>query len=110
VDHYADKHTLVTTDVHALTEAPVELSKPLTDKTVTEKDTITLSCQLSKAGQTVTWFKDGAVLSLSDSRYVIENSEFSYMLTVHDCELADGGQYTLQCADVSTTASVAVEG
>lgn len=101
---------IITTDVTTLTEAPVELSKPLTDKTVTEKDTISLSCQLSKAGQTVIWLKDGVELSLEDTRYVIENHEFSYMLTVHDCELANAGEYTLQCGDISTTAKVAVEG
>ena len=88
----------------------MELSKPLTDKTLVEKETINLSCQLSKAGQTVTWLKDGVELTLSDSRYVIENQEFSYSLTVQDCELVDAGQYTLQCGDVSTTAKVAVEG
>ena len=83
---------------------------PLVDQKTTETHTVTLECELSKPNKPVTWYKDGAELTLSDAHYTITCDDCKYSLTIQDCTLDDGAQYSLRCGDADTSANLTVGG
>jgi len=89
-------------------ELPVEVIIPLSDMETIENKTVTFECELSKPDQKVTWLKDGAELSLSDTHYKITSDEGKYTLTIFNCTLDDTAEYTIKCGDVSSSAKLTV--
>ena len=92
------------------TELPVEIVTPLDSGETTETETFTFDCELSKPNKKVTWYKGEQSISLDDSHFTISNDGYKYSLTLHECTLDDGAEYTLRCDDVSTTATLTVKG
>ena len=86
------------------------MTVPLSDTEVTETQTVNLWCELSKPNQTVTWYRDGADIPLTDTHYKISNEEFRYTLAIDNCLLEDGAEYSMACGDVSTSATLTVGG
>ena len=75
-----------------------------------ETRTETFECELSKPNQKVTWLRDGVELDVADTHYKISTAECTYSLTVVNCTLDDTAEYTLRVDDVSTSATLLVEG
>ena len=74
------------------------------------EETLTLSCELSKPGQEVTWLKNNTPLSLSDERFEIVNKDCSYQLHIGKVTPEDEGDYQLRIGDLECTAKVTVMG
>jgi len=83
---------------------------PLSDGVVTESDNFTFVCELSKPQKKVTWYKGDQTISLDDAHFTISNDDYKYSLTLNECTLDDGAEYTVKCDDVSTTATLKVKG
>ena len=73
-------------------------------------ETVTLSCELSKPGQEVTWLRNNVPLSLSDERFEIVNKDCSYQLHIRKVTQEDEGDYQVRIGDLECTAKVTVTG
>ena len=73
-------------------------------------ETLTLSCELSKPGQEVTWLRNNIPLSLNDERFEIVNKDCSYQLQIGKVTREDEGHYQLRIGDLECTAKVTVTG
>ena len=93
-----------------IAEVAIEVTIPLSDIETVEHKTVTFECELNKPNKEVTWYKDGTALSVADAHYKITTEDFKYTLTVVDCNLDDGAEYTMKIGDVSTSAKLIVEG
>uniref|UniRef100_A0A669QNP8 Obscurin n=1 Tax=Phasianus colchicus TaxID=9054 RepID=A0A669QNP8_PHACC len=90
-------------------ELPVKISKPLADISVTQKDKVTLECELSRPNVDVKWFKDGKELRQSKKVGIISQGN-KRSLIIHKCEYEDQGTYTCQAAEDKTSATLKVHG
>lgn len=88
----------------------MEVIVPLQPVRTPEKTTAKLECQLSKPNKQVVWFKNSIEISPTDSHYSIVNEDCSYSITVYDCSLDDGAEYTLQYQEVETSATLTIDG
>ena len=73
-------------------------------------ETVTLSCELSKPGQEVTWLRNNVALSLNDERFEIVNKDCLYQLHIGKVTQEDEGDYQLRIGDLECTAKVTVMG
>ncbi len=53
---------------------------PLKEKTVTEGESVTLECEISKAGEKVTWFKDGQPITPDEHFNITVEGEYKESL------------------------------
>ena len=90
-------------------EIPTTFTKDLRDVEVPEQDTIILECELSKKGKPVKWLKDGVEI-VPGGRIEVIYDRFCHQLIIEDATLEDMGKYSCVCGDVSTSATVTVEG
>ena len=90
-------------------EIPTTFTKDLRDVEVPEQDTIILECELSKKGKPVKWLKDGVEI-VPGGRIEVVYDRFCHQLIIDDATLEDMGKYSCVCGDVSTSATVTVEG
>ena len=90
-------------------EKPTEFRKPLKDLTAKETDTVTLECELNKPDVPVKWLKDGQELT-PDDRVKFSVDQYLHQLIMTDVTLDDTAKYSCVCGDVSTEATVTVEG
>ncbi len=88
----------------------MEVVTPLSDTTVTESDSVSFTCELNKPNKKVTWYKDEVEISLSDTHYTITSEDYSYNLVINDSTLSDTGNYRMAVEDVSTSATLTVNG
>ncbi|XP_062424693.1 obscurin isoform X1 [Rhea pennata] len=98
-----DKQTTASLAVHAL---PARIKESLKDKEVTEGQTATLHCELTKVAQ-VEWRKGSSSLKVSD-KYKMRQEGTVTKLLIHDVELKDAGEYTCVCGEQETTAALIV--
>ena len=96
--------------VFNLTEKPAEFSKPLKDIKDKESGTVTLECELSKPNATVTWLKDGEEIKPDDEHIKAVVDEYTHKLVMSDITLDDAAKYSCVVDDVSTEATLTVEG
>lgn len=84
---------------------------PLKDTTVPEEETVTLTCETSKANQKVTWLKNGKPLNLKDkNQYKIVSEGTKHTLTIPKCVKEDTAEFTCQLGDKKTSGKLTVEG
>lgn len=74
-----------------------------------EKQTATLKCELTKENATVKWLKNGKEIAPNDHFEIITDG-FQQKLIIHDTTLDDKAEYTCVCGDVSTKATLTIEG
>ena len=91
------------------TEIPVEITSPLQDREVTETETTSFKCQLSKPNMKVKWLYDGKEVP-RHPRFIKSTHEFDQILTIKSSELGDAGQYQLIADNASTKAVLRVKG
>ncbi|XP_075172031.1 obscurin isoform X19 [Anomaloglossus baeobatrachus] len=88
-------------------EPPVQITHPLQDLTVEERDKVTLECEVSRASAEVTWLKDGFELRPSKKITIISQSN-KRNLTIHKCEHDDTGTYVCDAGDHKSSAQLTV--
>ena len=94
---------------YLLVELPVKLTKNLQNRTVQELDSVTLECELSKPGQTVTWLYNGKPLK-TDNRVIVKASGKRHSLTFSKVLLEDMGEYTVNTGSVESKSKLVVKG
>ncbi|XP_013365188.1 PREDICTED: obscurin [Chinchilla lanigera] len=92
-----------------VTELPVTFSRPLQDVVVTQKEKMTLDCELSRPNVTVRWLKDG--VELRAGKAVGMTAQGTHRsLVIYCCELGDQGMYVCDAGDAQSSASLKVQG
>ncbi|KAL1780292.1 obscurin, partial [Sigmodon hispidus] len=89
-------------------EKPVEVTKPLQDQRTTLGEDVTLSCELSRAGSSVRWLKDGKAIRKSQ-KYDLLSEGTRAVLVIHTASLKDSGEYTCETEASKSTARLLVE-
>lgn len=108
---YNCNNTQVQILLYVPTEAAVEIVIPLKDIAGLEKDTVTFTCQLSKPNRTDgRWLCQGVELKPDSTKYEISFDECNQTLTIKDLTLTDQGPYTYSIENVSTSATLFVDG
>ena len=90
-------------------ERPVEITKPLEDQRATFGEHATLSCELSRAGTSVRWLKDGKAIRKSQ-KYDLLSEGTRAVLVVREASLKDSGEYTCETEASKSNARLLVEG
>ncbi|XP_042333180.1 obscurin isoform X8 [Sceloporus undulatus] len=98
-----DQKTTATLTVHAL---PAHFQEELKSKAMTEGETATLRCELSKAAP-VEWRKGDQMLKPSD-KYKIKQKDNVAELMILNITDQDAGDYSCICGDQKTSASLTV--
>uniref|UniRef100_UPI00398E7BDC obscurin-like isoform X29 n=1 Tax=Pristiophorus japonicus TaxID=55135 RepID=UPI00398E7BDC len=88
--------------------APVYFIKKLQSQEGDEGSVLTLHCELTKAGASVTWRKGSQILSHSD-KYKLVQKGCVVELLVHNLKVEDAGEYTCASSDDQTTANLTVK-
>ena len=92
-----------------LVEEPVTFTIPLQDQTVTENESVAMTCQLSKPDRKVVWTKDGTDIS-QDDHYSIEMAGVEHTLRIPQSVVEDSAEFTAKIGDQSTSGTLTVEG
>lgn len=88
---------------------PVIFTKELESQTADEGDSVTLNCELSKAGVPLEWRK-GELGLCPCAKYEIRQKVHLATLIIHDVDSEDSGSYTCDAGDRRSTAQLAVKG
>ncbi|XP_030171159.1 obscurin isoform X29 [Lynx canadensis] len=92
-----------------VTELPVRFSRPLQDVVATEKDRVTLECELSRPNVDVRWLKDGVELRVGKTVGMVAQGACRSLI-IFRCELGDQGVYVCDARDAQSSASLKVQG
>uniref|UniRef100_A0A8C4MGG9 non-specific serine/threonine protein kinase n=1 Tax=Equus asinus TaxID=9793 RepID=A0A8C4MGG9_EQUAS len=92
-----------------VTELPVRFTRPLQDVVATEKDKVTLECELSRPNVDVRWLKDGVELRVGKTVGVMAQGACRSLI-IYRCELGDQGVYVCDAHDAQSSASLKVQG
>ncbi|CAK7307087.1 OBSCN [Vulpes lagopus] len=92
-----------------VTELPVRFSRPLQDIVATEKDKVTLECELSRPNVDVRWLKDGVELRVGKTVGMVAQGACRSLI-IYRCELGDQGVYVCDARDTQSSASLKVQG
>jgi hypothetical protein len=91
-------------------ELPVDFEKPLSNQSLTEYDTLTLECIVTKANKQVKWFFDNQELK-ADDRCRFETDEKVHRLILSNVSPNDEGNYdVITESDIKSSAFVSVKG
>lgn len=88
---------------------PAEFTKPLGTVEAKEGETVTLTCEYSLPGVVFHWSKGLESIRTGD-KYIIKQRRTFNSLTIRALSPEDSGDYTCQCRDHRTTASLNVCG
>lgn len=88
---------------------PAEFTQPLKTVEAREGETITLSCEYSLPGVHFHWNKGYESIRPGD-KYFMKQRKTVISLTIKTLRPEDSGEYTCQCRDHRTTASLQVHG
>ncbi|XP_049336739.1 obscurin isoform X9 [Astyanax mexicanus] len=91
-----------------INELPASFKVQLKKQEVMEGEKLVLQCELSKPGQTVQW-KKGAESLKSGGRYETIQKGSSYQLHIKDVVPEDSAEYSCECGEQRTTATVVVK-
>ena len=97
--------------IASLLEQEVYFTKQLESLECFEKETVQLSCAVSKSKAKVTWYKDGVEIT-SGVHYKINGPNGTRTLTILNTQIADTSEYscTISCSKATTQGSVLVKG
>lgn len=102
-------HLKINKVLSIILEAPATFTKPLTDLTAKEKDTVTLTCELSKPDTPCKWFKNDTEIQPSNHAQISYDG-YTQQLVLTDVTVDDTAKYSCVCGDVSTEATLKVQG
>ncbi|XP_036138059.1 obscurin-like [Molossus molossus] len=92
-----------------VTELPVRFSRPLQDVVATEKDKVTMECELSRPNVEVRWLKDGMELRVGKTVGIAAQGTCRTLI-IYQCAFGDQGMYVCDAHEVQTSASLKVQG
>ncbi|EPQ06904.1 Obscurin [Myotis brandtii] len=92
-----------------VTELPVRFSRPLQDMVATEKDKVTLECELSRPNVDVRWLKDGVELQVGKTVGMAAKGTCRTLI-IYQCAFGDQGVYVCDAHGAQTSASLKVQG
>uniref|UniRef100_A0A673B5N5 Obscurin-like protein 1 n=1 Tax=Sphaeramia orbicularis TaxID=375764 RepID=A0A673B5N5_9TELE len=90
-------------------ELPVNIVKPLEDKTALEKSRVLLDCTVSNPRCSIRWYKGSNVI-LPSERFEICSEGCYRKLIIQQVALDDEGTYSVQVGDYTCSAKLTVEG
>jgi hypothetical protein len=91
-------------------ELPVDFEKPLSNQSLTEYDTLTLECIVTKTNKQVKWFFDNQEVQAND-RCRFENDEKIHRLIISNMSPNDEGNYDVVTeSDRKSSAFISVKG
>jgi len=90
-------------------ESKLKFTRELKYMKVTSGEQTIFECELSKAGQTVTWVKDNETI-YADDRIDIQSDGRTHRLIIKQTNSQDVGKYSAICDDLRTTAALSVFG
>ena len=90
-------------------DIPVAVKIPLKNMSVSEDDSVTLSCKLTKPDKPVKWYKDGKILK-DGVECNISSDGCEYTLKLPKAKTSDAGHYTMKCDKIETSAKVIIKG
>uniref|UniRef100_A0A4W4H0J2 Obscurin like cytoskeletal adaptor 1b n=1 Tax=Electrophorus electricus TaxID=8005 RepID=A0A4W4H0J2_ELEEL len=88
---------------------PVNIVKPLQDKTALEKTRVILDCTVSNPRCSIRWYK-GSTVILPSERFEICSEGCYRKLVIQQVALEDEGTYSVQVGDYTSSARLTVEG
>nr|CAD7393168.1 unnamed protein product [Timema cristinae] len=89
-------------------EYPYKFVKVLKSQQVTEKDTITMLCELDDAGGDVKWFKNNEPVK-PDKRVQIIKDGRKRKLVIKDCKVTDAGNFTCESNADKTECEIIIQ-
>ena len=92
-----------------VTDSPVTIVTPLKETTCIEGDTVTLEAECNKPDVDGVWFKDNLELA-PDEKFEPFVEGVTQGLTIHDVELEDEAEYSIEVPGDSSAATLWVEG
>ncbi|KAM4869524.1 LOW QUALITY PROTEIN: obscurin-like [Urocitellus parryii] len=92
-----------------VTELPVSFSHPLQDMVATQKEKVTLECELSRPNVDVRWLKDGVELWSGKTMGIVAQGTCRSLIT-YRCEMRDQGIYVCDTGEAQSSASLKVQG
>ena len=91
-------------------EAPAEFMTPLSDKKVTEFETVIFECEVSKPNLKPRWFKGQQEIKDME-RFEQMSVGTKHTLTIRECEVQDADTYKIVVEEgVESAANLTVEG
>lgn len=90
-------------------ELPVNIVKPLEDKTALEMSRVILDCTVSNPRCSIRWYK-GCTVVLPSERFEICSEGGYRKLIIQQVALDDAGTYSVQVGEYSCSAKLTVEG
>ncbi|XP_071104533.1 twitchin-like isoform X3 [Haliotis cracherodii] len=94
---------------HVIKEEPDKFLKELDDvKCMEGKDRVTFSCEFCKPNAKVRWFKNKMDV-FHGHKYHLTNDDHEYKLELYNVKPEDGGKYTCQCNNATTSGWLYVE-
>jgi hypothetical protein len=91
-------------------ELPIDFEKPLSNQSLTEYDTLTLECIVTKPNRKVKWFFDNEEIQSND-RYRLEIEDKIHRLILNNISPNDEGNYdVITESDRKSSAFVSVKG
>ncbi|XP_029906333.1 obscurin [Myripristis murdjan] len=108
----AGKYTCKTKDSQSTAELtvkalPITFKVKLRNQKAEEENSVTMTCELSKAGLAVEWRKEEELLK-NGLKYQIKKRDSVMELTIRNAQLDDSGLYSCSCGDIKTTANITI--
>ncbi len=69
---------------------------------------VVFTCALSKAGQTVSWHKDGR--RIAGKGCVVSSDGHIHKLTISKCTIHDAGEYTVKAGKLESNGNLIING
>lgn len=88
---------------------PATFKQTLKNQEAQEGNSVTLLCELSKAGARVEWWK-GAEMLKTGEKYQLRHKETTAELLIRKAQAEDSGVYRCVCGDRTTEATIKVNG
>ncbi|XP_051524815.1 obscurin [Myxocyprinus asiaticus] len=112
VDGDAGNYTCKTKDEQSTAELmvqglPATFKQTLKNQETKEGDSVTLHCELSKAGVRVEWWKGEEMLKTGE-KYQLRHKEATVELLIRKAQPEDSGVYRCVCGDQKTEATIKV--
>lgn len=109
--HFLTPHLMKDCDCCAFhsSAAPVVFTKELENQTAEEGDSVTLSCELSRAGAPLEW-RRGELCLCPCAKYDIKQTGNLATIVIRDVDPEDSGNYTCDTGVSQSTTHLAVKG
>ncbi|KAM3849152.1 obscurin-like [Diretmus argenteus] len=87
---------------------PATFKEKLRNQDTKEGESVTLGCELSKPVAEVQW-KKGPVILKAGEKYEMKQRETSFELQIRNLKVEDSGEYSCECGDQKTSATIKVD-